>query len=145
MLVETSKESRLTVGRRSRDLRRLSRDRSATFFKMLPYLLKRRNKIVWQSADDRVTIRRLSRDRSATFFKIMSFWLKRRKKLFRSRPTVFFSKHYLLITYSKYMPRDYLHRVTSANVAQLTDQRLSLYPNFLSNAFRIRLRMSFSF
>ena len=35
----------LTVGRRSRDLRRLSRDRSATFFKIFPICLKRREKL----------------------------------------------------------------------------------------------------
>ena len=52
---ETSKYSSLTVSRRSRDLRRLSRDRSATFFKKFPICLKRLKNIVWQSADGRVT------------------------------------------------------------------------------------------
>ena len=45
----------LTVGRRSRDLRPLSRDRSATFFKNFFNCLKRRKIVVWQSADGRVT------------------------------------------------------------------------------------------
>ena len=45
----------LTVGRRSRDLRPLSRDRSATFFKIFPNCLKRPKNVVWQSADGRVT------------------------------------------------------------------------------------------
>ena len=45
----------LTVGRRSRDLRPLSRDRSATFFKIFPNCLKRLKNDVWQSADGRVT------------------------------------------------------------------------------------------
>ena len=45
----------LTVGRRSRDLRPLSRDRSATFFKKISNCLKRPKNVVWQSADGRVT------------------------------------------------------------------------------------------
>ena len=45
----------LTVGRRSRDLRPLSRDRSATSFKNFSNCLKRRKNVVWQSADGRVT------------------------------------------------------------------------------------------
>ena len=39
--LETSKKRCLTVGRRSRDLRPLSPDRSATFFKIFPNCLKR--------------------------------------------------------------------------------------------------------
>ena len=54
-LLETSKKRCLTVIRRSRDLRPLSRDRSATFFKMFPNCLKRRKNVVRQSADGRVT------------------------------------------------------------------------------------------
>ena len=54
-LVGNVKKPCLTVGRRSRDLRRLSRDRSATIFKILPFQLKRRNTVLWQSADGRVT------------------------------------------------------------------------------------------
>ena len=53
--LETSKKRCLTVGRRSRDLRPLSRDRSATFFKKISNCLKRRKIVVWQSADGRVT------------------------------------------------------------------------------------------
>ena len=53
--VETYKKRCLTVGRRSRDLRPLSRDRSATFFKKISNCLKRRKIVVWQSADGRVT------------------------------------------------------------------------------------------
>ena len=45
----------LTVGRRSRDHRPLSRDRSATFFKIFPNCLKRPKNVLWQSADGRVT------------------------------------------------------------------------------------------
>ena len=53
--LETSKKRCLTVGQRSRDLRPLSRDRPATFFKEFPNCLKRRKNVVWQSADGRVT------------------------------------------------------------------------------------------
>ena len=45
----------LTVGRRSRDLRPLSRDRSATFFKIFANCLKRPKNVIWQSVDGRVT------------------------------------------------------------------------------------------
>ena len=45
----------LTVSRRSRDLRPLSRDRSVTFFKKISNCLKRTKNVVWQSADGRVT------------------------------------------------------------------------------------------
>ena len=54
-LLETSKKRCLTVGRRSRDLRPLSRDRSVTFFKKISNCLKRPKNVVWQSADGRVT------------------------------------------------------------------------------------------
>ena len=54
-LLETSKKRGLTVVRRSRDLRPLSRDRSATFFKIFPNRLKRPKNVVWQSANGRVT------------------------------------------------------------------------------------------
>ena len=57
----------------------LSRDRSATFFKIFPNHLKRTKNVVWQSADGRVTSDHCSRDRSATFFKKISNCLKRRK------------------------------------------------------------------
>ena len=53
--LETSKKRCLTVGRRSRDLRLLSRDRSATFFKKFSNCLKRLKNVVWQSAAGRVT------------------------------------------------------------------------------------------
>ena len=54
-MLETSQNRCLTVGRQSRDLRPLSRDRSATFFKKISNCLKRRKIVVWQSADGRVT------------------------------------------------------------------------------------------
>ena len=54
-MLDTSKERCLTVGRQSRDLRPLSRDRSATFFKISPICLKRLKNVVWQSPNGRVT------------------------------------------------------------------------------------------
>ena len=54
-LLETSKKRCLTVGRRSRDLRPLSRERFVTFFKISPNCLKRPKNVIWQSADGRVT------------------------------------------------------------------------------------------
>ena len=53
-LLETSKKRSFTVGRRSRDLRPLSRDRWVIFFKMIRNCLKRLKNVVWQSADGRV-------------------------------------------------------------------------------------------
>ena len=54
-LFETSKKRCLTVGRRSRDFRPLSSDRSVTSFKFFLKCLKRPKNVVWQSADGRVT------------------------------------------------------------------------------------------
>ena len=70
----------LTVSRRSRGLRPLSRDRSATFFKKISNCLKRPKTLF----DSRPTVawpQRLSRDRSATFFKIFPNRLKRPKNV----------------------------------------------------------------
>ena len=53
--LETYRKRCLTVDRRSRNLRLLSRDRSVTFFKKFPNCLKRPKNVVWQSADGRVT------------------------------------------------------------------------------------------
>ena len=79
--LETSKKRCLTVGRRSRDLRPLSRDRSATFFKKISNCLKRRKIVVWQSADSRVTSDHCRVTVSATFFKNISNCLKRPKNV----------------------------------------------------------------
>ena len=80
-------DSRPTVGRRSRDLRPLSRDRLATFFQN-SNCLKRRKIVVWQSADSpvtsdhcRVTVQRL-------FSKFSQIARNVQKTLFDSRPTV---------------------------------------------------------
>ena len=80
-LLETSKKRCLTVGRPSRDLRPLSRDRSVTFFKSFPNCLKRLKNIVWKSVDGRVTSEHYVSDRSVTFFKIFLNCLKRRKNV----------------------------------------------------------------
>ena len=66
--LETSKKRCLTVGRWSRDLRPLSRDRSVTFFKKFSNCLKHPKTLF----DSRPTVawpQSLSRDRSATSFK----------------------------------------------------------------------------
>ena len=66
----------LTVVRRSRDLRPLSRDRSATLFKKFSNCLKRPKNVVWQSADGRVTSDHC-RVTVSDFFKKISNCLKR--------------------------------------------------------------------
>ena len=86
--LETSKKRFLTVGRRSRDLRPLSRDRSATFFQNFPKLLKTSKNDVWQSADGRVTSDhcRVTVQRLLSKFSQIAWNV--RKTLFDSRPTV---------------------------------------------------------
>ena len=85
---ETSRKSCLTVGRRSRDLRRLSRDRSATFLKISSFGLKRREKVFWQSADGRVTSDNYRVTVQRLFWKFRHLAWNVEKKLFNSRPTV---------------------------------------------------------
>ena len=85
--LETSKKRCLTVSRRSRDLRPLSRDGSAilsNFSELLDTSKKRYLTVVQQSRD----LRPLSRDRSVTFFKKFPNSLKRLKTLFDCHPTV---------------------------------------------------------
>ena len=87
-LLETSKKRCLTVGRRSRDLRPLSRDRSVTFFKILPKCLKRPKNVVWQSAVGRVTSDHCCVTVQWLFSKFyLSAW-NVQKTLFDSRQTV---------------------------------------------------------
>ena len=86
--LETSRKSCLTVGRRSRNHRRLSRHRSATFLKILPFGLKRREKVVWQSADGRVTSDDYRVTVQRLFWKFCHLAWNVEKKLFDSRPTV---------------------------------------------------------
>ena len=71
----------LTVVRRSRDLRPLSRDRSATFFKIFPNCLKRLKNVVWQSADGRVTSDHSRVTVQRLFSEKISNCLKRRKNV----------------------------------------------------------------
>ena len=73
----------LTVSRRSRDLRSLSRDHSVTFHKNFANRLKHRTffkrcSTVGQRSRD---LRPLSRDRSVTFFKLSPNCLNRRKNV----------------------------------------------------------------
>ena len=85
---ETSKKRCLTVGRRSRDLRPLSRDRSATFFKQISNCLKRRKIVVWQSADSRVTSDYCHVTVQRLFSKKILIAWNVEKSLFDSRPMV---------------------------------------------------------
>ena len=86
--LETSKKRCLTVGRRSRDLRPLSRDRSATFFKNFSNCLKRPKNVVWQSADGRVTSDHCHVTVQRLFSKKILIAWNVQKTLFDSRPTV---------------------------------------------------------
>ena len=80
--LETSKKRCLTVGRRSRDLRALSPDCSATFFIKISNCLKRRKIVVWQSADSRVTSDHCHVTVQRLFSKKKSYCLKRRNIVF---------------------------------------------------------------
>ena len=86
--LETSKKRCLTVGRRSRDLRPLSRDRSATFFKKISNCLKRPKNVVWQSADGRVTSDHCRVTVQRLFSKFSQIAWNVQKTLFDSQPTV---------------------------------------------------------
>ena len=87
-LLGTSKKRRLTVGRRSHDLRPLTRDRSVTFFKIFPNCLKRPKNVVWQSADGRVTSDHCRVTVQWLFSKIILIAWNVQKTLFDSRLTV---------------------------------------------------------
>ena len=78
----------LTVCRRSRDLRPLSRDRSVTFFKIFPNCLKRRKKVVLQTADGRVTSNHRRVNVQQLFSKIFPIAWNVEKTLLDSRSTV---------------------------------------------------------
>ena len=86
--LETSKKRCLTVGRRSRDLRPMSRDRLATFFKKNSNCLERRKIVVWQSADSRVTSDLCRVTVQRLFSKFSQIARHVQKTLFDSRPTV---------------------------------------------------------
>ena len=86
--LETSKRRCLTVGRRSRDLRPLSRDRSATFSKKISNYLKRRKIGVWQSADSSVTSDHCHVTVQRLFSKKFLIAWNVEKSLFDSRPMV---------------------------------------------------------
>ena len=98
-LLETSKKRCLTVGRRSRDFRPLSRDRSVTFFKNFPNCLKRpktlfdsRPTVAWTSDLYRVTVEqffskifRIAWNVEKTLFESRSSTLWKRKNMIRKR------------------------------------------------------------
>ena len=87
-LLETSKKRCLAVSRRSRDLRPLSRDRSATFFKIFPNRLKHSKNVVWQSSDGRMTSDHCRVTVQRLFSKFSEIAWNVQKTLFDSRPTV---------------------------------------------------------
>ena len=66
----------------------LSRDRSATFFKIFPNRLKRQKSVVWQSADGRVTSDHCRVTVQRLFSKKFIIAWNVQKTLFDSRPTV---------------------------------------------------------
>ena len=66
----------------------LSRDRSATFFKIFPNRLKRLKNVVWQSADGRVTSDHCRVTVQRLFSKFSQIAWNVQKTLFDSRPTV---------------------------------------------------------
>ena len=78
----------LTVSRRSRDLRSLSRNRSVTFHKKFPNCLKRPKNVVWQSANGRVTSDHCRVTVQWLFSKNFLIAWNVQKTLFDSRPTV---------------------------------------------------------
>ena len=78
----------LTVGRQSHDHRPLSRDLSATFFKILSNCLKRRKNVFWQPADGRVTSDHCRVTVQRLFSKFSKIAWNVQKTLFDSRPTV---------------------------------------------------------
>ena len=87
-LLETYKKRCLTVGRRSRDLRPLSRDRSVTFFKKFSNCMKRLKNVVRQSADGRVTSDHCRVTIQRLLSKNCQIAWNVQKTLFDSRPTV---------------------------------------------------------
>ena len=87
-LLETSKKRCLTVIRRSRHLRPLSRDRSATFFEIFSNCLKLLKNVVWQSAVGRVTSDNCCVTVQRLFSKLSQIAWNVQKKLFDSRSTV---------------------------------------------------------
>ena len=86
--LETSKKRCLTVGRRSRDLRPLSSDRSATFIEKISNCLKRRKNVVLHSADSRVTSDHCHVTVQRLFSNFFYLLETSKKTLFDSRPMV---------------------------------------------------------
>ena len=87
-LLETAKIGWPTVGRRSRDLRPLSRDRLVTFFESTPNCSKRPKNVVWQSADGHVISDHCRVTVQWLFSKNFQIAWNAQKTLFDSRPTV---------------------------------------------------------
>ena len=124
--LETSKKRCLTVGRRSRDLRPLSRDRLATFFKKNSNCLKRRKIVVWQSADSRVTSDHCRVTVQRLFSTFSQIARNVQKTLFDSRPTVAWPPTTVAWQFSDFFQKISLSLETSKNVIwQLPDGRVT--------------------
>ena len=124
--LETSKKRCLTVGRRSRDLRPLSRDRLATFFKKNSNCLKRRKIVVWQSADSRVTSDHCRVTVQRLFSKFSQIARNVQKTLFDSRPTVAWPPTTVAWQFSDFFQKISISLETSKNVIwQLPDGRVT--------------------
>ena len=114
--LETSKKRCLTVGRRSRDLRPLSRDRLATFFKKNSNCLKRPKIVVWQSADSRVTSDHCRVTVQRLFSKFSQIARNVQKTLFDSRPTVAWPPTTVAWQFSDFFQKISISLETSKNV-----------------------------
>ena len=140
----------LTVGRRSRDLRPLSRDRSATFFQNFPKSLETSKKRCLTVSRRSRDLRPLSRDRSATFFEKFLIAWNVQKTLFDSRPTVawppttvawpfsdFFQNFPKLLETSKNRCLTVGRRSRDLNHCRVTVQRLfSKFPRMAWNVYK---------
>ena len=126
-LLETSKKRCLAVDRRSRDLRPLSHDRSATFFKIVSNCLKRRRNVVWQSADGRVTSDHCCVTVQRLFSKFSQIAWNVQKTLFDSRPTVAWPPTTVAWPFSDFFSKNFPKSLeTSKNVVwQSADSRVT--------------------
>ena len=98
----------LTVGRRSRDLRPLSRDRSVTFYENCLNCFETSKNDVWQSVNGRVTSDHCRVTVQWLFSKQFPNCLKRPKTLFDSRPTVAWPPTTVAWPFSDFFQKVYL-------------------------------------
>ena len=113
----------LTVSRRSRDLRPLSRDRSVTFFKKISNCLKRPKNVVWQSADGRVTSDHCRVTVLWFFSKKFQIAWNVRKTLFDSRPTVAWPPTTVAWPFSDFFQKNFKYLETSEKRCLIVGRR----------------------